>query len=93
MDRGEGRNLTEYNAMTFWARASTTATIGLLGFGSDFEQDTYTASISDVEFSTDWRLYTIPIPDPSKLVQEKGMFIFSAGTSSTGGVGFTFWID
>lgn len=33
------------------------------------------------------------MPDPSKYVQEKGMFIFSAGTQSTNGFGYTFWID
>ncbi|MEM7297391.1 MAG: carbohydrate-binding protein [Bacteroidota bacterium] len=93
LDRGEGRDLTSYNALTFWARASTTATIGLLGFGTDFGDNTYAASLTDTDFSTKWTKYVIPIPDPSKLVQEKGMFIFSAGSQSTGGQGYTFWID
>ncbi|MBC6401430.1 MAG: Ig-like domain-containing protein [Ekhidna sp.] len=92
-DRGDGRNLTSYNALTFWGRASTSATIGTLGFGTDFENNTYAASISDVAFTTGWKKYIIPIPDPARLVQEKGMFIFSAGTQSTEGLGYTFWID
>jgi len=92
-DRGEGRNLSGYDALTFWAKGSTTATIGLLGFGTDFEQDRYPVGLNNITLSTDWRKYTVPMPDPSKLIQEKGMFIFSAGTESTNGFGYTFWID
>ena len=31
-DRGAGRNLTQYNVLSFWAKASTTATFGPFGF-------------------------------------------------------------
>ncbi len=93
LDRGDGRDLTEYNALTFWARSSTTATAGLFGFGTDFENDEFAVSISNVLLSTKWTKIIIPIPDASKLVQEKGMFIFSAGSQSTGGAGYTFWMD
>ncbi len=92
-DRGEGRDLTGYDALTFWAKGSTTATIGLFGFGTDFIENRYAVGLENTQLSTDWKKYTIPIPDASKLVQEKGMFIFSAGTESTNGAGFTFWID
>ena len=92
-DRGVGRNLTQYDALTFYAKASTTATIGLFGFGSDFEENKFAVGLEDVVLSTDWKKIIIPIPDPSKLIQEKGMFIFSAGSQSTGGSGYTFWID
>jgi hypothetical protein len=92
-DRGDGRDLTEYDALTFWAKGSTTATVGLFGFGTDFIEDKYPVGLANTELSTDWKKYIIPIPDASKLVQEKGMFIFSAGTESTNGVGYTFWLD
>ena len=92
-DRGEGRDLTGYDALTFWAKGSTTATVGLFGFGTDFIENRYAVGLENTQLSTDWKKYTIPIPDASKLVQEKGMFIFSAGTESTNGAGFTFWID
>ncbi len=93
LDRNKGRNLTNYDALTFWAKASTTATVGLFGFGTDFEGDTYAAGLSNTLLTTYWRKYTIPIPDASKLVQEKGMFSFSAGTSDTDGLGYTIWLD
>jgi hypothetical protein len=92
-DRGAGRDLTGYDALTFWVKGSTTATIATFGFGVDFEAGKYAAILENVELSTDWRKIIIPIPDPSKLIQEKGMFTFSAGTLSTNGDGFTFWMD
>jgi len=92
-DRGAGRDLTGFDALTFWARGSTTGMIGEVGFGTDFQGDNFAVNLQNVQLSTDWRKYTIPIPDPSLLTQEKGMFLFSAGTQSTNGFGFTFWID
>lgn len=92
-DRGNGRNLTGFDALTFWVKGSTTATVGVFGFGTDFEQNKYVVGRDNVHLSTDWTKVVIPIPDASKLVQEKGMFTFSAGTDSTGGLGYTIWID
>ncbi len=93
LDRGAGRNLTDYDALTFWAKGSITATIGQVGFGTDFMTDTYATSRNGLRLSTDWRKYIIPIPDASKLTQERGMFLFSAGTDDTGGVGYVFFMD
>lgn len=101
-DRGDGRDLTGYDALTFWIKGSTTATVGTLGFGTDFETSPYPVEINNVQLSTDWKKITIPIPNSSKLVQEKGMFIFSAGAfnldtdpanQTTVDLGYTFWID
>jgi hypothetical protein len=91
-DRGEGRNLTGYDALTFWAKGTTSATIEV-GFGTDFIEDKFPVSVNDLVLSTGWKKYIIPIPDASKLTQEKGMFLFSAGTQSTGGFAYTIWID
>ncbi|WP_378175592.1 glycosyl hydrolase family 16 [Aquimarina sp. SS2-1] len=100
LDRGEGRDLTGFTALTFWAKGSITASIGLLGFGTDFEENKYAVERQNIQLSTDWRKYIIPIPDPSKLVQERGMFIFSAGgfdiidsVPNGNEIGFTFWMD
>lgn len=92
-DRGNGRNLTGYDALTFWVKGSTTASIGTVGFGVDFAENKYAVLAENIQLSTDWRKVVIPIPDPSKLTQERGMFLFSAGTEDTNGVGYTFWID
>jgi hypothetical protein len=101
LDRGAGRDLSGYDALTFYAKGSVTATVGDFGFGSDFDQDRFPVAIQNTQLSTDWRKYTIPIPDASKLTQERGMFRFSAGAfdvNNTPGdpsddIGYTFWID
>ena len=93
LDRGEGRNLTGFDALTFYTKGSTTATIGEIGFGTDFGENKFAVVAQNIRLSTDWRKVIIPIPDPSKLVKERGMFFFSAGSQSTNGFGYTFWID
>lgn len=90
---GQGRDLTGYNALTFWGKASRGVNIGELGFGLDFIEDKYQVSVSETSFGTTWKKYIIPIPDASKLIEERGMFWYSAGTQETGGSGYTFWID
>ena len=90
---GSGRDLTEFDALTFWAKASQGVVIGAIGFGQDFGLNQYEVSETNVSFGTNWTKYVIPIPDPSKLFDERGMFWYSAGTDNTGGSGYTFWID
>lgn len=88
---GVGRDLTGYNALTFWAKSSVAATVGVVGFGIDLGANTYPASLKDLRLSTVWRKFIIPIPDASKLKTEKGMFYISAGPE--GGNGYSFWVD
>ena len=90
-DRGDGRDLSGYDALTFWAKGNTTASMEV-GFGTDFLEDKYPVG-TNINLTTGWKKYIIPIPDPSKLTQEKGMFLFSAGTNSTNGFGYTIWMD
>ncbi|WP_397300839.1 glycosyl hydrolase family 16 [Nonlabens ulvanivorans] len=90
---GAGRDLTEYDALTFWAKASQGVTIGELGFGEDFLENRFVATRTDISIGTNWSKYIVPIPDPSKLTQERGMLRYAAGTQGTGGAGYTLWID
>jgi len=86
-----GRDLRGFDALTFWAKATRAATVNEIGFGIDFEANRYAAIKRNLILNTGWTKYTIPIPDPSKLVREKGMFIYAAGPED--GEGFTFWVD
>lgn len=90
---GAGRDLTGYDALTFWAKASQGVNIGALGFGQDFLGNKYSAQIRGTSLGTNWTKIIIPIPDASKLFEERGMFWYSSGTQETGGLGYTFWID
>jgi len=88
---GVPRDLSGFNALTFYAKASQSATIDLVGFGNDMGASKYQATVSGLGISTGWRKYIIPLPDPSKLTAERGMFFYSVGNED--GKGFTFWID
>jgi len=90
---GAGRNLTDYDALTFYIKASQGVTISEFGFGEDFIQNKFMATITNVSVGTNWQKIIIPIPDASKLLQERGMFRYAAGTQGTNGMGYTFWID
>ena len=88
---GSGRNLTDYDALTFWVKGSQAATLNEVGFGADFGLNKYKVSYENVPIDTNWKKIIIPIPDASKLIQEKGMFWYSEGPEN--GLGYTFWID
>jgi len=86
-----GRDLSDYDALTFWAKASQGATINEVGFGADFGLDKYKISMKNISIATSWQKYVIPIPDASKLTREKGMFWYAEGPEN--GLGYSFWID
>ena len=86
-----GRDLSGFNVLTFWAKASKSATIDVIGFGNDLDQNRYVTTINGLKLNTNWEKVIIPIPDPSKLINERGMFFYSEGPED--GNGYTFWID
>lgn len=86
-----GRNLSGYDALTFWIKASQAATLNEVGFGNDFEENKFVVTLNNVPITTFWQKVIIPIPDASKLDREKGMFWYAEGPEN--GAGYTFWID
>ncbi|MBP7184320.1 MAG: hypothetical protein KBA06_02350, partial [Saprospiraceae bacterium] len=86
-----GRDLSDYNALTFWVKASQPANIDVLGFGNDLGANKFQTSITNLPVNSNWKKVIIPIPEPSKLKAEKGMFFYSEGPENNRG--YTFWID
>lgn len=86
-----GRDLSAFNALTFYIKASQPVNVGVVGFGNDFGANKYSTSISGVAANTNWEKVIIPIPDPSKLVAERGLFFISSGAID--GRGYTIWVD
>lgn len=86
-----GRDLSSYDALTFWVKATKAASIDLVGFGNDFGENRFETSISGLRVNTNWQKVIIPIPDPSKLTNERGMFMIAEGPEDNRG--YTFWID
>lgn len=86
-----GRNLSGYNALTFYIKATQPATIGVLGFGNDFGANKYLVTLNGLPVNTAWKKVIIPLPDAAKLTAEKGLFYYSTGPEN--GKGYSFWID
>lgn len=87
------RDLSGYDALTFWAKATQNASLDLIGFGNGLlpEDSPFQSSISAVEMNTTWQKYYIPIADPSKLTKEGGLLYYAEGPE--GGKGYSFWLD
>lgn len=90
---GAGRNLSNYDALTFYVKASQGVIVGEFGFGEDFEENKFITTVTNVSVGTNWTKIIIPILDASKLLQERGMFRYAAGSTSTNGFAYTLWID
>jgi hypothetical protein len=86
------RDLSGYNVLSFWARASIPAVLNVAGLGNDNTGNSlYTAERNNIALTTTWTKYTIAIPLPSKLIEEQGLFYFAEGPEN--GAGYEFWID
>ena len=46
---GAGRDLTDFDALTFWARSSQGVTVGEFGFGEDFFTNEYMVTMKDCD--------------------------------------------
>ena len=86
------RDLTSYNAISFWARSSSPATLDVSGIGNDNTGTSiYTAEVVGLPLTTGWRKYSLPFPLPSVLTREAGLFYFAEGPEE--GQGNEIWLD
>lgn len=88
---GDPRDLSGYDALTFWAKASQPANVDVIGFGLDLAESPYQASIGGVAVNSNWKKYIIPLPNAQVLQEERGMFFYSEGPENERG--YTLWID
>lgn len=87
------RDLSGYNALTFWARADyPTASFAALGLGNDNTGNSkYPVQLSNVPVGADWQKFIVPMPLPAKMSFESGLMFFSAVSAT--GAGYNIWID
>lgn len=85
------RDLSGFNVLTFWAKASQPITIAEIGFGNDLGASLYQVSVNNLPVNSNWMQYYIPIPNPALLTQEGGLLYYAAIPQD--GRGYTFWID
>lgn len=88
-DDNGGRDLSEYDALTFYAKGSVSGTVDAIGFGQDFIENKYAVSMDNTQLTTNWKKYIIPIPDPSKLTQSQGLIWYAEGEDSA----YSIWLD
>ena len=62
-----GRDLSGYDALTFWAKASQPANIDVVGIGNDLGENKHQASLLALPVNTNWRKFYIPIPRRIKI--------------------------
>ena len=87
------RDLSGYDALTFWAKASQPITLDVVGLGNDNSGlSKYEASWSDVPLTTLWTKYAVPIPHPERLRGEDGLFFLADGEPSATGE-YSIWFD
>ena len=73
-------NLSAYNAVSFWVKASKAVTLNVSGLGNNAASDAYQTELNNVAVSTSWVKVIIPIPDASKLTAINGLFHFAEGS-------------
>jgi hypothetical protein len=94
------RDLTDFNALTFYARTdSGTATpqgvtLNEVGFGNDNTGNSlYGASRAALPLTWDWTFHVVPIPDSSKLISERGLFLIAEALQTEYRDGYNIWFD
>ena len=86
------RDLSGFDALTFWARSSTAATVNTIGIGNDNSGNSrFPATVEGLPFSTRWTKYAVPLPLPSKLGEERGLFLIAEGSEYP--VGYDIFFD
>jgi len=88
------RDLADFNALTFYARANLPISLDLAGFGNDNTGNSqYEAGRNAIPLTTEWTFVIIPIPAPSKLIAERGLFTYAEGLDALYPEGYNIWID
>ena len=86
------RDLSAYNALTFWAKSSVNSTLNVAGFANDNTGTSlYEAWRDSIPLTGAWTQFVIPIPNASRLQYERGLFYMAEAQESSGA--FTLWFD
>ena len=90
---GVPRDLTGFNALTFWAKSSVSISLNAAGLGNDNTGTSlYMAEVDGgLALTSTWAKYTLPIPDASALQQEAGLFFFAENAEGT--EAYNIWFD
>jgi hypothetical protein len=82
------RDLRAFNALTFWAKASTANVLNVSGIGINATGAPFKAEALQFPLTGTWTKFIIPLPDPTKAVGMDGLFHFADGAK-----GYTIWFS
>ena len=82
VEAGSARDLTGFDAITFFARADAAHRLNVAGLGDNAAGDTTfkTEVAGGLDLTTTWTEFTIPLPNPAKLGSALGLFHFAEGS-------------
>lgn len=80
------RNLSTYNAVTFYAKSSVVNATLKVGVGNNATTTVLNAESIGIALTTNWVKYIVPLPNPAKMVNYDGLFHFADGPNS-----YTVW--
>jgi hypothetical protein len=85
------QNLSSYNAVSFWVKASAVKTLNVAGLGNDaVGGNVYQSEYNAIPLTTTWTKVIIPIPNPAKFTAVVGLFHFAEGSDEGA---YTIWMD
>ena len=99
---GASRDMADFNALTFYARADADISLDVAGFGNDNTGTSlYEAGRTGIPLTRDWVFVVVPIPAPSRLISERGMLTFAESLEQqppNSGIypypdGYNIWLD
>jgi uncharacterized protein YjdB len=80
------RNLSTYNALTFWAKGSVANATLKVGIGNNAANTVLNAESIGIPLTTTFTKYIIPLPNPAKATAMNGLFHFADGPNN-----YTVW--
>jgi hypothetical protein len=83
------QNVSSFNAVTFWAKASKAVTLNVTGLGNNGTTKVFGAE-RNVTLTTAWVKVIIPLPAAAKLSAIDGMWHFAEGSDEGA---YTLWFD
>jgi len=92
IEAGSTRDLTGFDAITFFARADAAHRLNVAGFGDTADGNTAFKSevAGGLDLTTTWTEFTIPLPNPAKLGAAVGLFHFAEGSDEGA---YTIYLD
>ena len=95
VEAGAARDLSAFDSLTFWAKASVALSVDGIGLGNNAGGNSgVEAEVHALALTTDWQQFIIPIPLASKFTAVDGLFHFAIGSAhSTAGAEVDIWFS